>query len=94
MKPIGLKWVFRIKENPDGTISRFKSRCTALGNLQREGIDFSEVFAPVSKYSTIRALLALATTKSFPVRQMDVDTAFSYGLMPESEPVYMKIPEG
>ena len=93
MRPIGLKYVFKIKYAMDGSISRFKTRITALGNLQRQGIDFTEVFAPVSKYSTIRALLAFATHNDFFVHQMDVDTAFLYGHLPENERVYCKVPD-
>ena len=90
---IGLKWVFRIKENKDGTIERYKSRCCALGNLQDYYYDLLDTFAPVVRYSTVRMLLAVAASKDLILHHMDVDTAFLYGVMPESEPTYVTVPE-
>ena len=92
---LGLKWVFKVKTDSDGNIQRYKARCTALGNLQREGIDFDETFSPVVRYSTLRALLAMSAQKGMVVHNMDVDTAFLYGKLPEDDdPVYVKVPYG
>jgi len=34
------KWVFRIKENPDGTVNKYKARLVAKGFNQIQGFDF------------------------------------------------------
>nr|KYP74150.1 hypothetical protein KK1_006817 [Cajanus cajan] len=47
-KAIGCKWVFRIKENPDGTVNRYKARLVAKGFHQQPGFDFNETFSPVN----------------------------------------------
>jgi len=59
-KAIGLKWVFKVKKDPDGNIVKHKARLVAKGYAQRQGVDFDEVFAPVARIETVRVLLALA----------------------------------
>ena len=56
---IGLKWVFKIKENKDGSIERYKAR-----NLQDYHYDYLETFAPVVRYSSVRMLLAVAASRN------------------------------
>jgi hypothetical protein len=59
-KAITAKWVFKKKLGINGGPSRCKARLVARGFEQRYGIDFEETFAPVVKWSTIRALAARA----------------------------------
>jgi hypothetical protein len=91
-KAIGCKYVFKIKRNADGTVERYKARLVAKGFHQKQGVDFSETFAPVAKYQSIRAVLALAAAQGYPVHQMDVKTAFLNGELEEE--IYMQQPEG
>ena len=49
-RPIGLKWVFKVKQNEHGEVVRL----VAKGFVQREGIDFEEVFAPVARMESVR----------------------------------------
>jgi len=91
-KPIGCRWIFKIKLNSDGSIQKYKARLVAKGYTQKKGIDFDEVFAPVMKYKTLRVLLCLAAVHDWNVKQMDVDTAFLNGII-DTE-VYMEPPEG
>ena len=91
---LGHKWVYKIKTNEAGEITRFKCRYTALGNRQREYIDYDETFAPVVRSSSLKTLLAIAAARDLIVHQMDVDTAFLYGVMPPEPTLYMEVPEG
>nr|GEZ47313.1 hypothetical protein [Tanacetum cinerariifolium] len=59
------------------------SEAHALGHMQEEGIDYDEVFAPVARIEAIRIFLAFASYMGFIVYQMDVKSAFLYGIIDE-----------
>ena len=71
---VGCRWLFRRKE--DG---RFKVRLVAKGYSQELGMDFTETFAPVGKFTTLRVLLALVAENDWELHSMDVKTAFLNG---------------
>ena len=59
-KVIGCKWVYVKKEGFSGKNEiRYKVRLVVKGYVQKEGIDYNEVFFSVVKYSSIRILLVL-----------------------------------
>ncbi|KAG6619107.1 Integrase catalytic core protein [Phytophthora cinnamomi] len=88
----GTMWVFKIKRNADGSIEKFKARLVAKGFVQKYGIDYTETFSPVVKYVTLRMIIAVAKYFGWPMDQLDVVTAFLYGLMKEK--VFCSVPEG
>lgn len=91
-KAIGVKWIFRTKYNPDGTICKHKARLVVKGYAQQAGVDYGETFAPVARMETIRLILALSATKQWSVFHLDVKSAFLNGVLQEE--VYVKQPEG
>jgi hypothetical protein len=89
---IGIKWIFRNKQNEDGIVVRNKARLIAQGYTQVEGLDFCETFAPVARLEAIRILLAYACSQNIKLYQMYVKSAFLNGKI--SELVYVKPPPG
>jgi hypothetical protein len=89
---IPVKWVFKIKTDENGKISKYKARITPKGFKQRHGVDFFEVFAHTGKYKTLRVLLSLAAEHDMELRQLDVPQAFTRAKLDEE--VYMEMPEG
>jgi hypothetical protein len=85
-------WVRRIKRDAQGLIDKLKSRVVVNGNLQREGIDFSETFASVGKAPTLRMLHVLVALLDLIVVAYNVDSAF-LGADIDSE-VYVNPPPG
>ncbi|XP_059067444.1 uncharacterized mitochondrial protein AtMg00820-like [Cryptomeria japonica] len=60
---VSSKWLFKIKHAAHGTIEKHKAKFIARGFLQKEGIDYEETFAPVARYTSVRAVFAIAATK-------------------------------
>ncbi|KAD3068093.1 hypothetical protein E3N88_35973 [Mikania micrantha] len=73
-KPIGLKWVFKVKKGASGKISRYKARLVAKGYVQKKGIHYTEAFAPVMRLETVRLILALSARIGWEVHHLDVNT--------------------
>nr|GEZ96448.1 hypothetical protein [Tanacetum cinerariifolium] len=82
-RAIGTKWVFRNKKDERGIMIRNKARLVTQGHTQEEGIDYDELFAPVTRIEAIRLFLAYASFKDFMVYQMNVKSAFLYGKIEE-----------
>ncbi|GJZ88797.1 retrovirus-related pol polyprotein from transposon TNT 1-94 [Tanacetum coccineum] len=73
------RWVYRLKRDNNGAITRYKARFVAKGFWQQPGIDFHETFRPVAKSTTVRAVLSLAVTNNWPLHQLDIQNAFLHG---------------
>lgn len=82
-KVIDLKRIYKLKNDADGNVVKHKARLVAKGYVQEKGVDFYEVFAPVTRLETVRLLLALAAKNSWQVHHLDVKTAFLNGEIKE-----------
>ena len=55
------KWIYKIKHAVDCTVEKYKARFVARGFSQKEGVDYEETFAPIARYTSIRAIISLAS---------------------------------
>jgi len=65
-------WIFRHKKKSNGVFERYKARLVGDGRSQIAGVDCDETFSPVVKPATIRTVLTIALSKSWPIHQLDV----------------------
>ena len=77
------KWVYKIKHAVDGSVDKYKARFVARGFSQKEGEDYDKTFAPVARYTSIRAIISLAASMGWNLHQMDVKTTFLNGAIEE-----------
>ncbi|MCH82412.1 gag-pol polyprotein [Trifolium medium] len=89
---ISVKWVFKVKLDSNGSIAKHKAWLVAKGFLQKAGMDYQEVYAPVARIETIRLVVAIASVKKWSLTQMDINSAFLNG--PLDEEVYVSQPPG
>nr|GEU59817.1 retrovirus-related Pol polyprotein from transposon TNT 1-94 [Tanacetum cinerariifolium] len=89
---IKLKWIFKVKTDEFGRVLKNNVRLVAQGFRQKEGIDFEESFAPVTRIKAIHIFVANAANKNMMIYQMDVKTAFLNGELKEE--VYVPQPKG
>ena len=76
----------------DGSIGKHKERLVARGFLQKFGLDYFEVFAPIARRGTIRLMISIAANRNWSLIHMDVKSAFLNSLLQEE--VYVSQPPG
>ena len=62
-KAIGYKWVYKIKHNADGSISRYQASLVAKDYAQTYGIDYDETFSLVARMATVRGVIAFGSSQ-------------------------------
>jgi hypothetical protein len=85
-------WAFKLKRLPDGSPLKFKARYCVRGDLQREGVDYFETYAPVVQWSTVRMLLTIILSRNWTTKQVDYTNAFAQAKLKEE--VYIEPPKG
>ncbi|GAA0186280.1 non-receptor serine/threonine protein kinase [Lithospermum erythrorhizon] len=76
---IGVKWIYKTKRDEKGDIVKDKARLMAKRYSQKEGIDYTEVYAPVARMDTLRMIISVAAQKGWKIMQLDVKSVFLHG---------------
>jgi hypothetical protein len=95
-KPIPVKWIFKIKEEQDGT-QRYKSRIVLKGYVMVPGVDYTESFSPVATDTTVRTSIAMALYRQkegWTIEMIDIEAAFLNAELESDRPVFAEWPEG
>ena len=75
------------KLKPDGSINIYKARLVAKGFKQLEGLEFFDAFSSVTRITSIRLLVGMATSFDLQIHQMDEKIVFLNGDL--NEEIYM-----
>ena len=82
-KPVGYKWIFKRKLKADDSIDKYKARLVAKGYRQKEGLDYFDTYSPVSRITSLRMLIVIASLNNMEIHHMDVKTTFLNGELDE-----------
>jgi hypothetical protein len=89
---VSSKWLYKIKHVVDGSIEKYKGKFVAHGFSQKEDIAYEDMFSPVSRYTSLRTIIALAAKMKWKLHQMDVKTTFLNGVIEDE--VHIEQPQG
>ncbi|SPC65344.1 uncharacterized protein UHOD_11058 [Ustilago sp. UG-2017b] len=92
MNTVDTRWVLKIKTDANLVPTKYKARLVARGFTQREGLDYTEIFAPVAPIQAIRGVLAIAAVRDWEVDSIDVKQAYLNSSLHHD--VYLKPPVG
>src|SRR6266481_1592629 len=84
-------WVHLVKNLESGE-KKFRSRWVVRGDQQKTNISLSDTFAPVSRISSLRILLALTALRDLRIFAWDVDSAYLHGKLDHN--IYISFPDG
>ncbi|XP_039130844.1 uncharacterized mitochondrial protein AtMg00820-like [Dioscorea cayenensis subsp. rotundata] len=71
-KSISRKWVYKLKYKADGSIEKHKDRLIVKGLTQKNGVDYSKIFSPITKMTTVRSLIAMVIKRGWKLIGMQV----------------------
>jgi hypothetical protein len=91
-RAIGLTWVYKVQGNKASNIVRHKVWLVGKGYIQRLGINFNEVFAPVARLESVQMMVAFAAHEHWTIHHMDVKSTFLNGTFKEE--VFVHQPSG
>ena len=89
---VDTRWVLKIKTDANLVPTKFKAQLVARGFTQREGINYTEVFAPVAPIQSIRGVIAVAAVRDWEMDSIDVKQAYLNSTIHHD--VYLKPPVG
>ena len=75
-KPTGCEWIFKTKRDSMGDVERHKAHFFTKSFTKKEGIDYKEIFSPVSSKDSFRIIMVLVAHFDLELHQIDVKMTF------------------
>ena len=69
-------WAFKIMRLPEGIVTKHKARLNAHGRIQRWGIDYWKIYAPVVNWISVRLLMGLSIIHKLDIKSIDFVLTF------------------
>ena len=57
---VSSNWIYQINHAANGSMEKFKARFMTRIFSQKEGVDYEETFAHVSRYTSIKVVMSIA----------------------------------
>ncbi len=73
-------------------VKKWKARLNVDGSRMQKGIHYTDTYAPVASWNSIRLLLTMTAVHAWHTKQLDY--VLAYPQAPVEKPLYMKIPKG
>lgn len=83
--------LYKVKLDQHLNVKEHKVRIVARGDKQVFGVDYDEVSAPTSMYSSVRIFLTLSASQKFHIHQLDITAAFLHAKV--DKPFFMRAPQ-
>lgn len=80
---VGCKWIYKIKNISNKSIKIYKDRPVSNGFTQVNGLDFTETFSPIIKFTIVRLAPGLDVVQEWHILQLEVINAFLPGYFQE-----------
>ncbi|KAL9262413.1 Retrovirus-related Pol polyprotein from transposon RE1-like protein [Drosera capensis] len=84
---VNYRWIYTVKHNIDGSVTRLKAHLMIRGFTQQHDIHYEEAFSLVAKLNTVRVLVSLTVHHSWSLYQLDIKNSFLHSDLIET--VYM-----
>ena len=89
--PVDTKWVYDVKKDSAGNITRYRARKVGRGFTQKYGLNYHETFSQMAQSESWRVLLAIAVnTPNWTVMQWDVKAAYLQADLDPEHEIYVK----
>ena len=91
VQPVDTKWVYDVKKDNAGHITRYRARKVGRGFTQEYGLNYHETFSQMARSESWRVLLAIAiNTPGWTVMQWDVKAAYLQADLHPKHQIYVK----